>query len=71
MATAQIGAPAFVPLRQVVCGGTDASNFNENGIEAVAIGCGIHDAHSTSEYTLISELEKTRDVLITLLHGLA
>jgi len=48
-------------------GGTDAHIFNKNGIDTVVVGTGGFNAHTTGEYALISEIEKTKDFCIQLI----
>ena len=37
-------------------GGTDANQFNANGIESVGLGIGFEQAHSTRESIAVEEL---------------
>lgn len=52
-------------------GGTDATHFNHAGIETAVLGIGARKMHSTEEYAIISEMEKTASILITLVEDLA
>lgn len=52
-------------------GGTDATHFNHGGIQTAVLGIGARKMHSTEEYAVISEMEKTANILITLVEDLA
>jgi len=39
-------------------GGSDANNFNQNGIKMAIVGTGMHSVHTVDEFILISDLEK-------------
>ncbi|MEI6079563.1 MAG: M20/M25/M40 family metallo-hydrolase [bacterium] len=59
------------PDVQLIVAGTDASLFNEKGVAAVVVGVGCRDIHSKNEQAIISEMETTTNVLITLVEDLA
>ncbi len=59
------------PELKVIVAGTDASLFNENGVAAVVVGIGCREIHSKGEYAIISEMETTTNVLVSLVEGLA
>jgi tripeptide aminopeptidase len=59
------------PKVQVITAGTDASHFNAKGISALVVGIGCREIHSKNEYAIISEMETTTKVLVTLVEGLA
>ncbi len=48
-AMAAIAAAGLEPKTRVITGGTDALVLGEKGIQAVVLGTGEKDAHSTSE----------------------
>ncbi len=52
-------------------GGTDATHFNLAGVETAVLGVGARKMHSTEEYAVISEMEKTASILITLVEDFA
>lgn len=47
------------PILEPSLGGTDVNIFHKHGIEAICVGCGNYDAHTTREYVIISELVDT------------
>jgi tripeptide aminopeptidase len=47
----------LTPNVQTICGGTDASIYNERGIETVVIGTGVKAEHSTDEHVLLSDMQ--------------
>lgn len=51
------------PVVQTICGGTDASIYNEHGITTVVLGMGVSAEHSTDECIAISDMEKAVDML--------
>jgi len=51
------------PVVQTICGGTDASIYNEHGITTVVLGMGVRAEHSTDECIAISDMEKAVDML--------
>ena len=46
------------PQVKVICGGTDASIYNEKGIQTVAIGTGVRSEHSKEEHIYVEDMEK-------------
>jgi len=52
-------------------GGTDATHINHSGIQSAVLGVGARKMHSTEEYAIISEMEKTANILITIVEDLA
>jgi len=51
------------PNVQIICGGTDASNYNEKGIETVVIGMGAKAEHTKEENIAVADMEKVIDVI--------
>jgi tripeptide aminopeptidase len=47
-------------------GGSDNNNFVKNGIDGIVISCGYQNAHTTDEYTTVSELERTARIVLNL-----
>lgn len=48
----------LVPQVRVICGGTDASIYNEKGIQTVIIGTGVRSEHSKEEHIYVEDMEK-------------
>lgn len=48
-------------------GGTDANNFNANGIETAVIACGMENEHTTDESIRIDNLEKSAQLVFELM----
>ena len=46
------------PEIKIICGGTDAANYNEKGIETVVIGMGVQDEHTKAEKIAVSDMMK-------------
>lgn len=53
-----ISSVGLKPNVRVMCGGTDASNYNEKGIETVVIGKGGEASHTREENIAIVDMEK-------------
>ena len=53
----------LTPDIRVICGGTDASIYNEKGIQSVILGIGCRAAHSADEHIAIADMETTVRVL--------
>jgi len=70
-AMAAIAAAGLLPKTRVITGGTDALVLGEKGIQAVVLGTGEKDAHSTSEEIAVADLEKVAEIIRQLLHSLA
>lgn len=58
-----LSAVGFDPNVQVICGGTDASIYNEKGIQTVILGTGARAEHSSDEHILISDMHKAVEIL--------
>ena len=48
-------------------GGTNANVYNEKGLPAVVIGCGMKNEHTTSEHVYINDLELAVKLCLTIL----
>jgi len=51
------------PNIRIICGGTDATNYNKKGIETVVIGTGGKAAHSKEENIAVTDMEKVVDII--------
>ncbi len=51
------------PVVRVICGGTDASIYNEQGIEVIVLGTGVRAEHSSDEHILISDMQRAASLL--------
>jgi len=50
-------------------GGSDTNNINLNGIPAINVSTGMKKSHSNDEYIMISDLERTTQIVYKLLTG--
>ena len=50
-------------------GGSDANILNDKGIDAVNLGVGYKDMHSTDEHIAVADLTKITDVVLAVLRG--
>lgn len=48
-------------------GGTNANVYNEKGLPAVVIGCGMRDEHTTNEHVSIADLEQSVRLCLAIL----
>ncbi len=48
-------------------GGTNANVYNEKGLPAVVIGCGMKEEHTTSEHVLVDDLVKAAQLCLAIL----
>jgi tripeptide aminopeptidase len=55
------------PKTAMMTGGTDASIFNEKGIQMVILGMGVGKEHTVEEYADVFEMEKMVEILKTIL----
>jgi tripeptide aminopeptidase len=46
------------PRVVVIGGGTDASEYNEKGIQTVVLGTGVRSEHTTDEHIFVADMEK-------------
>jgi tripeptide aminopeptidase len=42
----------------IISGGSDASEYNANGIETVVLGTGVRSEHTTEEHIHVDDMEK-------------
>lgn len=66
-----IAAAGLEPKTRVITGGTDALVLGEKGVQAVVLGTGEKDAHSTDEEISVASLEKVVEIIRELLRALA
>jgi tripeptide aminopeptidase len=55
------------PEPVITPGGSDANNLNTKGIPAVNIGIGAQNPHSSEEYILLEDLQKTAEIVQNLI----
>ncbi len=48
-------------------GGTNANVYNEKGLPAVVIGCGMREEHTTSEHIHVRDMEQSTKLCLTIL----
>jgi tripeptide aminopeptidase len=48
-------------------GGTNANVYNEKGLPAVVIGCGMKDEHTTNEHIYVRDMESSTRLCLTIL----
>ena len=48
-------------------GGSDANRLNEHGIETIVLACAMEKSHSTEEYAVLYELEKSAEQVLRLM----
>lgn len=48
-------------------GGTNANVYNEKGLPAVVIGCGMKDEHTTNEHINVRDMETSAELCLTIL----
>lgn len=48
-------------------GGSDNNSFLSHGIQGIVLACGMHDVHTTHEYTTIEDLKKSTEVVLNLM----
>lgn len=51
------------PRTKVITGGTDASIYNQHGIETAVLGIGAQNEHSKDEHIAITDMEKAVEIL--------
>ncbi|MBN1858756.1 M20/M25/M40 family metallo-hydrolase [Candidatus Bipolaricaulota bacterium] len=66
-----IASVGLAARTNVITGGTDASVYNNKGIETVVMGIGARNEHSTQESIAISDMEKATDILCSMLRELS
>jgi tripeptide aminopeptidase len=55
------------PTPMTTPGGSDANNLNAKGIQAVNIGIGAQNPHSTDEFILLEDLQKSAEIVQNLI----
>ncbi len=55
------------PQTKIICGGTDASNLNQKGIQTAVLGMGGKLPHSKDEHIAVKDMEKMVDILTEIL----
>ncbi|GAH38121.1 unnamed protein product, partial [marine sediment metagenome] len=58
------------PKAKLICGGTDASNYNAKGINTVVIGTGVQKEHTTEEFISVEDMEKGVEIIKMILQEL-
>jgi len=58
-----VSSVGLKPNVQIICGGTDASNYNEKGIETVVMGMGVKAEHTKEENIAVADMEKAVDII--------
>jgi di/tripeptidase len=55
----------------VICGGTDGSIYNENGIQTVALGIGVKNPNTVEESIAVSEMIRAIGIIQNIFTPLA
>ncbi|HSG27628.1 MAG TPA: M20/M25/M40 family metallo-hydrolase, partial [Candidatus Krumholzibacterium sp.] len=50
-----------------ITGFTDASIYNNKGIEMAVVGIGAHDEHSTDEHIAVADMEKAQKMIVEIM----
>jgi len=58
LAVKALKSEGLEPQIRIICGGTDAANYNEKGIETVVIGMGVQAEHTKDEKIAVSDMIK-------------
>lgn len=61
----------LVPNVEVICGGTDAAHYNENGIDTVVIGMGAKAEHTKEENIALEDMGKAVSIIQQILKDLS
>jgi len=56
------------PKVRIIRGGTDASIYNEKGIQSVVVGTGVQTEHTTDEHIAVSDMGKAVRMIRHILH---
>ena len=62
-----IKSAGLIPKPITTPGGSDANNLNARGMQAVNIGIGAQNPHSTEEFILLEDLQKTAEIVQNLI----
>ncbi len=57
------------PVLITTLGGSDANILNKRNLPCLVMGCGMHGAHSQSEYANIKEMKDIVEILVNLVKG--
>jgi len=71
LAKKAIKAIGLTPKVQIIPGGTDASIYNEQGIQTVVIGTGVRAEHSTDEHVYVSDMDRAVQMIRYIVEELA
>ena len=63
-------AAGIIPNPVITFGGSDQNNFALNGINGIVTACGMHQVHSTKEFTYIQEIVNTTKLVYQLMTGI-
>ena len=55
------------PELAATMGGSDGSRLWENGIQTMVLACAMENVHTTGEYTVIKELERSAELALALM----
>ncbi len=66
-----ISAAGLEPKSIFITGFTDASIYNNKGIQTAVLGIGAQNEHSTDEKIAVADMEKAVDILLEVLRSLA
>jgi tripeptide aminopeptidase len=69
LAKAAIAAIGVDPKLRVITGGSDASEYNEMGIQTVVLGTGARSEHTVDEHIYVEDMEKTVRLLKGIFHA--
>ena len=58
-----ISSVGLHPRVKVICGGTDATHYNEKGIETVVIGMGVQSEHTKDEKIAVADMIKSVEII--------
>jgi len=67
VAAAAIEAAGLSPRIFPVVGGTDATVYNENGIQTAVLGIGVRAEHTRNEHIYVTDMEKAVEILLQIL----
>lgn len=63
IASRAVSSVGLKPNIKVICGGTDATNYNKKGIETAVIGTGGKAAHGKDENIAVADMEKAVNII--------
>lgn len=59
----------FTPVPNVSAGGSDANEFNANGLQTIVLGIGSENPHGNDEFVRIEDLHACADIAFELMKG--